>query len=338
MQHASRASQPERAQATATWQQALRLAYTDVPALLKALAINPQQIDVDLDATFPLRVPQSFVERMQSGNPADPLLRQVLPIAEEHAISPGDQLDPLSESEFNPTSGILHKYEGRVLLMPTGACAVHCRYCFRRHFPYADNRLDSPQMHHAMHYLANDASIEEVILSGGDPLLLGDASLARLFAKLSGIPHIKRIRIHTRTPVVLPQRITEGLCEALAQTRLQTIVVLHINHPAEIDQDLATRLALLKSATDALLNQSVLLAGVNDNVQALVALSQRLFEVGVLPYYLHMLDPVQGAAHFRVDDEYAAALHADMRAQLPGYLVPRLVREIPGEKSKTVLA
>lgn len=318
----------------ASWQQALRLAYTDVPTLLKALGLSVEEIDVDLDPSFPIRVPEAFVLRMQVSNPHDPLLRQVLPLKIERDLVPGFQQDPLSEQTYNAVPGILHKYQGRALLMPTSACAVNCRYCFRRHFPYADNRLDRPKLSAALQYLQNDNSIHEVILSGGDPLLLNDQALDVLITQLEQIPHLVRLRIHTRTPIVLPQRITPVFVKRLKASRFQAVMVLHCNHPNEIDASIEAMGKQLNEAGIRVLNQTVLLRCVNDDPQVLIALSERLFQAGILPYYLHQLDPVQGAAHFDVEDARALELHQVMQAKLSGYLVPKLVREVPGAVAK----
>lgn len=286
---------------------------------------------------FPLRVPRGYVTRMQRGNVNDPLLRQVLPLGDESRIVPGYDQDPVGDMQAMPVPGVLHKYHGRVLLTATGACAVHCRYCFRRHFPYHEANAGRDDWRPALAYVAQDPSIEEVILSGGDPLTLADDKLHDLRRRLAAIPHVKRLRLHTRLPIVLPARVTPALLTAIAPGRLAGIIVVHANHANEITDDVRDALAALTRGGYTLLNQSVLLRGVNDEVEALCALSQRLFDVGVLPYYLHVLDRVQGAAHFDLDAERARRLHAEVAARLPGYLVPRLVREQAGEPGKTWL-
>ncbi|MGI9246673.1 MAG: KamA family radical SAM protein, partial [Steroidobacteraceae bacterium] len=237
-------------------------------------------------------------------------------------------------------TGLLHKYSGRALLVATGACAIHCRYCFRREFPYGEHNAGRDEFRPALDAIAADASIREVLLSGGDPLTLGDRRLRGLMEALGGIPHVSRVRVHTRLPVVLPDRIDDGFLAAWsAAPRLQRVMVIHANHANELRdaQDVAHALARLRGDGTVLLNQSVLLREVNDSVEALADLSEALFEHGVLPYYLHALDRVRGAAHFEVSDDSARALVADLAQRLPGYLVPRLVREVAGAGSKTML-
>jgi EF-P beta-lysylation protein EpmB len=274
---------------------------------------------------------------MRKGDPRDPLLRQVLPLGEELVAAPGFVADPLAELAALPARGLLHKYEGRVLLIATGACAVNCRYCFRRHFPYAEEAAGEG-FEEALAYVAGDPSIEEVILSGGDPLLLPDRTLSGLAESLAAIPHVARLRVHSRTPVVLPERVDAGLLAWLAGTRLAPVLVIHANHAREIDAAVAAAMAELRAAGVTLLNQSVLLEGVNDSVEALADLSRALFAAGVLPYYLHHLDRVAGAAHFEVGEERARRLVGEVAARLPGYLVPRLVREVPGAPAKAQVA
>ncbi len=288
-------------------------------------------------ALFEVRVPEAFLARMRHGDPHDPLLRQVLPLSAEGESVPGYVADPLEEAAHTPGPGLIHKYAGRVLLIASPACAVNCRYCFRRHFPYDDNSPSRAQWERSLDTLRQDTSIREAILSGGDPLAASDRQLGWLVERLEAIPHLKRLRIHTRLPVVIPDRVDDALLGWLGATRLQKVVVLHINHANEIDDAVVEASARLKAAGATLLNQSVLLRGVNDSVQALAVLSERLFEAGVLPYYLHVLDPVAGAAHFDVPDAEARELIAGLREVLPGFLVPRLVREIPGKASKTPL-
>lgn len=286
---------------------------------------------------FSLRVPRGYVARMRRRDPADPLLRQVLPLATELSVVPGFDRDPVGDLAAMTVPGLLHKYRGRVLLTTTGACAIHCRYCFRRHFPYDDANPARDHWQRALAAIAGDESIAEVILSGGDPLTLADEKLADLCHRIATIPHVQRIRFHTRLPIVLPARITPTLLDAIRPARCASIVVVHANHANEIDAEVRAALAALRDAGHTLLNQSVLLRGVNDDTDALCTLSTRLFEAGVLPYYLHLLDRVQGAAAFEVDIDIALRLHAAMRARLPGYLVPRLVREEAGEPGKTLV-
>ena len=274
---------------------------------------------------------------MQPGDRFDPLLMQVLAVGDELEAIDGFVADPLAENLTNPLQGLIHKYRCRVLLTVTGACAVNCRYCFRRHFPYQDNNPGRNGWQPVLDYISTDTCIHEVILSGGDPLLASDNVLSELFAQLAEIPHLRTLRIHTRIPVVLPERITEAFINLLATTRLHTVVVLHSNHPQELDNDVLNACAALRKVGCHLLNQSVLLAGVNDNAKTLAALSERLFACGVLPYYLHLLDKVQGAAHFDVSLDDAVVIFRELQALLPGYLVPRLAREEAGKKNKTLI-
>jgi EF-P beta-lysylation protein EpmB len=325
---------------TPAWQQELARAISDPAELLAALHLDPAWLPAAQAAArlFPLRVPRGFVARMRRGDPRDPLLRQVLPLAEEHLAAPGFSTDPVGDLAAMASPGVLHKYQGRVLLTATGACAVHCRYCFRRHFPYTESSAGTDHWQAALDYLAQEASLREVILSGGDPLTLSDRRLAEFIRAAAGIAHLERLRIHTRLPVVLPERITPELVRTLSSTRLSTVVVIHANHANEIDDAVIEALARLRAAGVTLLNQSVLLRDVNDSAGALVALSETLFAAGVLPYYLHLLDRVQGAAHFEVPEDEARALMQQLTSRLPGYLVPRLVREIAGAPAKQVVA
>ena len=260
-----------------------------------------------------------------------------MPIDEELIIKAGFTEDPLQESQVNPQPGLLHKYHGRVLFIATGSCAIHCRYCFRRHFPYQDNNPGRAGWQQALDYIKNDSTIEEIILSGGDPLTVPDGQLHWFISELESIPHLQRLRFHTRLPIVLPQRVSDLLVRMLTQSRLQSIMVIHCNHAQEIDTEVANSLQRLRNAGIAVLNQSVLLAGVNDSAASLIALSKRLFEYGVIPYYLHLLDPVAGAAHFQVPLETAKMLHREMQHTLSGYLVPKLAQEVAGEKAKMLV-
>ena len=314
------------------WQHALKHAITSLDELTSVLQLNPEELPVSLAASedFALRVPREFVQRMEIGNPQDPLLLQVLPLEQELIPTPGFSLDPLAEQQANPIPGLLHKYHGRALLITAGSCAINCRYCFRRHFPYQQNATNFEP---ALNYLKQHREIEEIILSGGEPLLLKDDKLAQLFDQLNQIEHLTTIRIHTRLPIVIPARITDELTELFEQSRCKVVMVIHVNHANEIDAEVKQALSKLKNIT--LLNQSVILKGVNDSAAALINLSKALFSTNVLPYYLHLLDPVQGTAHFLVDDTKALELVDDITQQLPGYLVPTLVREIAGEKAKT---
>jgi L-lysine 2,3-aminomutase len=290
-------------------------------------------------AGFPLRVPESFLRRMRPGEAHDPLLRQVLPVAEELAPPPpGYGPDPLGEEAARRAPGLLHKYHGRALLVTTAACAIHCRYCFRREFPYAEQHSEGSRFRAALEEIGRDESLEEVILSGGDPLSLSNARLASLTQALSAIAHVRRLRVHTRTPIAMPARVDDGLLGWLRALTRPMTVVLHANHPQEIDGEVAAACARLRGTGVTLLNQSVLLKGVNDDAAVLALLSQRLFEVGVLPYYLHVLDRVRGAQHFAVPERRARRIAGELAARLPGYLVPRLAREEAGAPAKVVLA
>ena len=320
------------------WLKELTNAISDPFILLKTLNIDPEPWEAGLEARklFALRVPMSFVARMERGNPHDPLLRQILPLAQEYDVHEGYSLDPLEEQD-NETPGLLHKYKNRVLMILKGGCAVNCRYCFRRHFPYEDNKGGKRQWQVSLDYIAAHPELNEVILSGGDPLMAKDHELAWLIKMIEDIPHIKRLRIHTRLPVVIPNRITAELCQLLSNTRLQCIVVTHINHANEINPALQAAMRQLKHANVTLFNQGVLLKGVNDSVETLVNLSESLFDAGIQPYYLHVLDKVQGAAHFMVDDVEAKRLMAGVMKEVSGYLVPKLTREVGGRSSKTPL-
>ena len=321
-----------------TWQHELAGAITDPVALARALDLDPAVFAAagQASALFALRVPLSFVRRMRRGDPADPLLLQVMPMAAELLDRPGFGSDPLAESAAFKAPGLLQKYHGRALLIASGACAVNCRYCFRREFPYSE-QLGSGALSQALDAIALDPSIEEVILSGGDPLSLSNARLQALTDRLAQIPHIRRLRVHTRLPVVLPSRVDAGLIDWLRHLPWPTAVVLHSNHGNEIDDGVRAACTRLRAAGATLLNQAVLLRGVNDSVAALSSLSQRLFEAGVVPYYLHLLDRVRGVAHFEVPEEIAQRLVGELAATLSGYLVPRLVREVPGGPAKVPL-
>lgn len=319
---------------TPRWQKELADAVTDPSELLRLLDLDHAGAAPAAAAAFRMRVPRPFIERMRRGDAADPLLRQVLPVADELAETAGWSGDPLAETGLHDEAGVLRKYEGRALVVTTGACGVHCRYCFRRHFPYAETRAPADGWRAVVERFAADPTLREAILSGGDPLSLADHKLAELVAGLEGVPHLDTLRLHTRQPVVLPSRVDDRLLDWMSRTRLKVVVVIHANHPAELDDAVAGAMAALRGIGVTLLNQSVLLAGVNDDDAVLAALSRRLFDIGVLPYYLHLLDRVAGAAHFEVPHERAVALHRAMQARLPGYLVPRLVRENPGQPCK----
>lgn len=321
------------------WQHAWRDALRDPRELLALLGLESAAIELSDDAArqFPLRVPRGFVARMRHGDPQDPLLRQVLPLDDEMRLVPGFDLDAVGDGDAKSADGVIQKYQGRALLIATGSCAVHCRYCFRRHFPYASETAAAGGWATALARLRADESIDEVILSGGDPWSLATAKLAELTDALADIPHLKRLRVHTRLPVVLPERVDDDLVRWLDSLPWPHTVVLHANHANEFDDRVDAALARLRVTGVTLLNQSVLLRGVNDSVDALAQLSERAFAAGVLPYYLHQLDRVQGAAHFEVSDDRARALHAQLAARLSGYLIPRLVREVAGDSGKRPL-
>jgi len=324
----------QRAGQSDAWSRDLAEAVSDVRDLLERLGLR--ETDVDLEPLFPVRVPLPFLARMRIGDPHDPLLRQVLPLRLEREEVPGYVDDPLEEARASLGPGLIQKYHGRALLVATPTCAIHCRYCFRREFPYAEHQQNASFP--SLDIVAADPTISELILSGGDPLMLKDGVLGRLIARLDGIEHLTRLRIHTRLPVVVPSRVTPGLIDVLSATRLRTVIVLHVNHPNEIAGDLPDALARLADSGCTLLNQSVLLAGVNDDADALAELSERLFAHGVLPYYLHLPDAVRGTHHFHVSTARALALLEAIARRLPGYLVPRLAREVPGLPYKEIVA
>ena len=333
------AAQQAAAQTQSAWQRQLSQAVRDPAVLCQRLGLSQAWVAGAQagHGLFEICVPDAYLARIVPNDPNDPLLRQILPTGDEAAAPPGYVTDPLEEADHRPVKGLIHKYANRVLLIASPACAINCRYCFRRHFPYHENSPSRAQWQEALDYLRADTTIHEAILSGGDPLAASDRQLAWLVKQLESIPHLKRLRIHTRLPVVIPDRVDESLLGWLGSTRLQKVVVLHINHANEIDQAVLDACTRLKQAGVTLLNQSVLLRGINDSVPTLAVLSERLFEAGVLPYYLHVLDPVQGAAHFDVPDSEAQALIQALLEHLPGFLMPRLVREVPGKMSKTPL-
>lgn len=335
----AQASSPGTPRNAPGWQALWRDAIRDPRELLALLGLEhlAAGLSDQAAAQFPMRVPRGFAARMGKGDPSDPLLRQVLPISDEDRLEPGFSLDAVGDAAARGATGLLHKYQGRALLVSTGSCAIHCRYCFRRHFPYGEETAAANDWREAVDYLRADPSISEVLLSGGDPLSLSTGKLAALTRQLVAIPHLRRLRLHTRLPVVLPERIDGELLAWIASLPWPVSVVIHANHAHELDGQVSAALFALRQAGAILLNQAVLLRGVNDDIEALANLSERLFEFGVLPYYLHQLDRVSGAAHFEVDDQRALQLAAELRARLPGYLVPTLVREIAGEGSKTPL-
>jgi EF-P beta-lysylation protein EpmB len=329
----------ERTSRPVRWQQILKDAVRDPRELCRLLRLPPEYEAGAVRAAtlFPVFAPRGYIARMRPGHPRDPLLRQVLPLEEEHAETPGYRTDPVGDAAATVSPGLLQKYAGRVLMVTTGACAVHCRYCFRRHFPYGDGPRSLAGWEGNLAEIAADPSLQEVILSGGDPLTLVDEVLAELAARLAMIPQLRRLRIHTRLPIVIPERVTDQLLAWVRGTRLTPVMVVHTNHPAEIDASVAAALGRMVDAGIPVLNQAVLLRGVNDDVDVLVELCQRLVDLRVMPYYLHQLDRVVGAAHFEVPEETGRAIVRAMHDRLPGYAVPRYVRETAGAASKQPL-
>jgi EF-P beta-lysylation protein EpmB len=323
----------------ADWQKELSKAISNPAELLSQLGLSNKipSLDKDKLKQFPLRVTQSYINKMRYADAADPLLRQVFPLIDEGVEAEGYTSDPVGDQFAVKSPGVLQKYQGRALLVTTGACAIHCRYCFRRHYPYGESNPLASQWQQTLTSLNDNKDINEVILSGGDPLSLTDTKLNTLIQNLEAIPHIKRLRIHTRLPLVLPARITHQLIATLNNCRFNVVMVIHANHANEIDDDVAQSIAALKQSGCELLNQTVLLQGINDDVESLVNLSEALSDIGVMPYYLHLLDRVQGAQHFDVAEEKGIELINSIRKKLPGYLVPRLVREQQGEASKTII-
>jgi EF-P beta-lysylation protein EpmB len=322
---------------TPTWQKALANGFNDVSSLLEYLQIEPSAVsDYTLaNQQFSLRVPRLFADLMRKGDPEDPLLLQVLPRAIEMDPVAGFTTDPVGDHKAEHSPGLLQKYDGRILIVTTGACAIHCRYCFRRHYPYTSATASASQWRHVIDHLEANPTIEEVILSGGDPLMVSDEKLGKWLQQLETLSQIRRLRIHTRLPVVLPQRISADLLAILARRDINKVMVIHANHPNELSPAVADGLNKIAAVGVTLLNQSVLLKGVNDNSDTLVELSNRLFETGVLPYYLHLLDRVEGAAHFELEESVILQLQQQLLTRLPGYLMPKLVRETAGIPYKT---
>lgn len=318
------------------WQQRWREAIRDPRELLRQLGLDPVELGVSDEASghFAVRVPPGFAARMRHGDRHDPLLRQVLPITDELKIVPGFSLDAVGDGAAKKATGVIQKYRGRALLVTTGSCAINCRYCFRRHFDYGTENAAREGWRDAVDAIAQDPDIDEVILSGGDPLSLATHKLVELTQALRQIPHLRRLRIHSRLPVVLPERVDDELAQWLGSLPWPVAFVIHANHANEFDATVDAAMARLREAGATLLNQAVLLRGVNDSIEALQALSERSFAAGVLPYYLYQVDRVEGVAHFEVGDDTAKDLHAQLTARLSGYLVPKLVREISGDSSK----
>jgi EF-P beta-lysylation protein EpmB len=323
-----------------SWSQHLSQAITSLPKLINHLGLPESLIEqgTEADQSFKLLVPRPYLSRIEYGNPNDPLLLQILPSATEMQKVLGYNKDPLEEADHSPQKAIVHKYKRRLLVITTGTCAVNCRYCFRRHFPYGDNQLAQAEWQSVMEYLQVHPEVNEVILSGGDPLMMKDALLADKVRQIEALPQVKRLRIHSRLPVVIPARVTDDMIDWIRASRLDIVMVWHINHANEVDEELAQAALKLKQAGVTLLNQGVLLKGINDSVEAQVNLSEAVFSAGILPYYMFTLDPVEGAAHFDISVEDAQKLMGKVAAELPGYLVPKLAKEIPGKASKTVFA
>ncbi len=319
-----------------SWQSSMKSAIRDARELCRQLHVDVESIGLSADgeSQFPVFVTLEYLSRIRKGDPRDPLLLQVLPTSFESNSSLGFHKDPVGDGAVEVVPGLLHKYAGRVLMVLSGACAIHCRYCFRRHYPYSSAPKSLADWEPALDYIASDSSIHEVILSGGDPLTITDSVLSQLSDRFNGISHLKRLRIHTRLPVVIPHRVDRKLIEWVQGSRLSKWVVLHINHAREIDEDVADAVRRLKSAGATILNQSVLLRGVNDSVESLFELSERLMDIGVVPYYLHQLDRVEGASHFEVEPELGLRLIDELNTRLSGYGVPKYVQEIAGQPSK----
>ncbi len=320
-----------------TWQTEMKQAIRSATELCEFLGLVPHEVGAQ-DNDFPVFVPRSFAQRMELGNRLDPLLLQVLAQSQEELEIEGYVTDPIGEEAAKLAPGVLQKYSSRALMITTGGCAVHCRYCFRRHFPYSESPSGIEQWKPSLEAIRADRQIEEVLLSGGDPLILADVTLSRLLTELADIPHLKHVRFHTRTPVIIPARITPSLIKTLQATRLNIWFVIHANHANELDGEVLMSLSQLRKAGIPVMNQAVLLKGVNDDEEALYQLCKRLIDVQITPYYLHQMDPITGAAHFHVPIERGKELIAAIRKRLPGYAVPRYVQELSGEQSKTVIA
>jgi len=322
------------------WKTELSQSLKSVDELLESLQLDASLLSGAQRAAmeFPLQVPRPYLERIRHGDPQDPLLTQVLPVQQELDTVEGFDDDPLDEAAHNPHPGIVHKYRNRLLLIVSPACAINCRYCFRRHFPYQQQRQNRQQWQSALNYIRQHRELNEIIYSGGDPLAANDKFLGWLTEQISQISHIKRLRVHSRLPIVIPSRIDDELLQWMTASRLQPTLVVHINHANEIDDAVEAGLHRLQENRIRVFNQSVLLKGVNDCAETLVSLSERLYDCRVNPYYLHLLDPVNGAAHFDVCESRATQIYAEMQAALPGFLLPRLVREVPGKAAKTIVA
>ncbi len=320
-----------------SWQQQLNSGFQNIHDLCQYLSLDPDKLNLDTHPDFPFKVPMAYAKKIIPGDPQDPLLLQILPLQKENQSVIGFLADPVGDLQAMPSPGLLQKYNQRALMITTGSCAIHCRYCFRRNFPYNEGQIRQQNLEQALQFLEQNPQINEIILSGGDPLLLSDNKLSQLCNRISQIQSIKTLRIHSRIPLVLPDRITENLAKILSSTTQRCVIVLHSNHRNELDDKVQKACHVLQTTGITLLNQSVLLKHINDKASDLIELSETLFEFGVLPYYLHLLDQANGTAHFKVTENQALQLMAQIRLQLPGYLVPRLVKEQPGEGSKTVI-
>lgn len=316
------------------WRAILRKNFTRVEALADFLELNEQQrAQLIAFPGFPIQVPLRLAQKMAKGTLDDPLVRQFLPLLQEKQMHPQFALDPVCDASFQKESKLLRKYEGRVLLVCTSACAMHCRYCFRQNFAYSSSKGFEEELT----LIEQDESIQEVILSGGDPLSLSDETLGQILGRLAKLPHIRRIRFHTRFPIGIPERIDEGFLNLMASLPQQIYFIIHCNHSRELDQEIFDRLRALQRLGCIILNQAVLLKGVNDDAGTLQELAEQLVNQGIIFYYLHQLDRVQGAAHFEVEEERGCSLIAEITKQLPGYAVPKYVREVAGEPHKTLL-
>jgi len=320
-----------------TWKQQLKNSYSNIDDLLQFLKLDGTKFNIDKNSKFPFKVTQHFANQIEKKNWNDPLLKQILPIIDEKKKVLKYILDPLSESKANILPGMLQKYSSRVLLIVTKSCAIHCRYCFRKSFNYLANQINKKQWKIVFKYIKKNKEIYEIILSGGDPLMLNDEHIKYFIKEISKISHIKILRIHSRLPVVLPDRLTESLLYALHKFPYTIVLVIHANHANELSKSVIYKLIKYREGGLILLNQSVFLKGINDCQKILSDLSKKLFKAGVLPYYLHILDPVEGVSHFKESTKKAKKIIEIMRKSLPGYLVPRLCKELSGKSSKTIL-
>ena len=322
------------------WRYYVKTAIRDFGQLCRHLGLDVSAFAAwrKAEQQFATFVPLPFLQRIEPNNPRDPLLLQVIPSRKENFDYPSFVADPVGDMAATLAPGVIHKYQGRALLIATGQCAINCRYCFRRHFPYETRPNSTDQWARSIRGIQNDRAIEEIILSGGDPLMLVDSKIHELIKLIESIPQVQRLRIHSRLPIVIPQRVTDKLVETLNQTRLKPVIVIHSNHPNELDRQVGAAITKLFHNGMLVLNQSVLLKGVNDDARTLIELSRKLIDVNCMPYYLHQLDQTAGTAHFEVPIQTGIKIIEKMRSSLPGYAVPRYVQEIAGEESKRILA